>query len=216
MDKYIIIIEKRQKILKMERFIANDMFELKQKMETSFGKYWTIADYNYSIVTYNFLLSRFKEINDKIDHLYKLINCEKFEEFDLAISRFRFVDINMYNVEFADKINHVNMYLDCEYIKLSLINFSHILMYDLRDESYRFPRCQHFNSKVTHHLNTAIGKFLLCYECAKLTCDDLHADDVNIEDDYGNLHHLFEDYNINFFIHSNLKKIPETIGAFLI
>ena len=58
MDKYIIIIEKRQKILKMERFIANDMFELKQKMETSFGKYWTIADYNYSIVTYNFLLSR--------------------------------------------------------------------------------------------------------------------------------------------------------------
>ena len=213
MNKYIIIIEKRQRILKMERLIANDMFELKQKMETSFGKYLTIADYNYSLVTYNFLLSQFKEINDEIDHLYKLINCEKFEEFDLAISRFRFVDINMYNVEFADKINHVNMYLDCKYIKLSLINFSNILMNDLIDNRYRFPRCHHFNLKVTHHLDTAIGKFLLCYKCVKLIYDD----DINIEDDdYGNLHHLFEDYNIDFFIHSNLKKMPETIGAFLI
>ena len=198
----------------MERSIANDMLELEQKMETSFGKYQTIADYTYSLVTYNFLLSRFEEINYEIDHLYKLINCEKFEEFDLAISRFRFVDINMYNVEFADKINNVNMYLDCEYIKLSLINFSNILMNDLIDNRYRFPRCHHFNLKVTHHLDTAIGKFLLCYECAKLIYDD---DDVNIEDDdYGNLHHLFEDYNIDFFIHSNLKKMPETIGAFLI
>ena len=213
MNKYIIIIEKRRKILKMERLIANDMLELEQKMEASFGKYQTFDDYTYSLVTYNFLLSRFEEINYEIDHLYKLINCEKFEEFDLAISRFRFVDINMYNVEFADKINHVNMYLDCKYIKLSLINFSNILMNDLIDNRYRFPRCHHFNLKVTHHLDTAIGKFLLCYECAKLIYDD----DVNIEDDdYGNLHHLFEDYNIDFFIHSNLKKMPETIGAFLI
>ena len=213
MNKYIIIIEKRRKILLMERLIAIEMLKLEQKMEISFGKYQTIADYNYSIVTYNFLLSRFEEINYEIDHLYKLINCEKFEEFDLAISRFRFVDINMYNVEFADKINHVNMYLDCKYIKLSLINFSNILMNDLIDNRYRFPRCHHFNLKVTHHLDTAIGKFLLCYECAKLIYDD----DVNIEDDdYGNLHHLFEDYNIDFFIHSNLKKMPETIGAFLI
>ena len=213
MNKYIIIIEKRRKILKMERLIANDMLELEQKMEASFGKYQTFDDYTYSLVTYNFLLSRFEEINYEIDHLYKLINCEKFEEFDLAISRFRFVDINMYNVEFVDKINNVNMYLDCEYIKLSLINFSNILMNDLIDNRYRFPRCHHFNLKVTHHLDTAIGKFLLCYECVKL----IHDDDINIEDDdYGNLHHLFEDYNIDFFIHSNLKKMPETIGAFLI
>ena len=214
MNKYIIIIEKRRKILLMERLIAIDMLKLEQKMEESFGKYQTIADYNYSFVTYNFLLSRFEESNNEIDHLNKLLNYGKFEEFDLAIKRFKFVNINMYNVKFADKINNVNMYLDCKYFKLSLMNLSNILMDDLIDNRYRFPRCHHFNLKVTHHLDTAIGKFLLCYECVKLIYDD----NINIEDDddYGNLHHLFEDYNINFFIHSNLKKIPETIGAFLI
>ena len=78
MNKYIIIIEKRRKILLMERLIAIEMLKLEQKMEISFGKYQTIADYNYSIVTYNFLLSRFEEINYEIDRLNKLLNCGIF------------------------------------------------------------------------------------------------------------------------------------------
>ena len=213
-EKSLIKIEKRHEVRKMERFMNNELFELDQKLKKSYGKHWTVHDYHYSMVIYQFLMSEFSEMSNKINHLYKLIDCEKFKEFNSSISDFKYVDIRMYNMKHADKMNLTNMFLNSAYIELCLINFSDELIYDLTDRRYRFPRCKHFNSKVTHHLNTAIGKFLICYKCVKLTCDDYHADDV--DDDYGNLHHLFEDYDIRFFIHAHFKKLPETIGSFLI
>ena len=162
------------------------------------------------MVIYQFFMSEFSEMSNKINHLYKLIDCEKFKEFDSSISDFKDIDICMYNMENADEINLTNMFLDDVYNKLCLMNFSNELIDSLTDGRYRFPRCKHFHSKVTHHLNTAIGKFLICDECVKSMFDDIDVDDD------GNLHHLFEDHEIHFFNHAYLKKLPESIKSFFI
>ena len=182
----------------------NKRFELDKKVKDSYGKHWTVHDYHYSMVIYQFLMSEFSEMSNKINHLYKLIDCEKFKEFDSSISDFKDIDICMYNMENADEINLTSMFLDDVYNKLCLMNFSDELIDSLTDGRYRFPRCKHFHSKVTHHLNTTIGKFLICDECVKLMFDN------------GNLHHLFEDHEIHFFNHAYLKKLPESIGSFFI
>ena len=210
--KSLIKIEKRHEVRKMERFMNNKRSELDKKVKDSYGKHWTVHDYHYSMVIYQFLMSKFSELNNKINHLYKLIDCEKFKEFDSSISDFKDIDICMYNMENADEINLTNMFLNNAYDKICLINFSNELIDSLTDGRYRFPRCKHFHSKVTHHLNTAIGKFLICDECVKSMFDDVDVDDG----DGGNLHHLFEDHEIHFFNHAYLKKIPESIGSFFI
>ena len=210
--KSLIKIKKRHEVRKMERFMNNKRSELEKKMEDSYYINWTDYDYHYAIIIYQFLMSEFSEMSNKINHLYKLIDCEKFKEFDSSISNFKDIDICMYNMESADEINLMNMFLDNAYDKLCLMNFSNELIDSLTDGRYRFPRCKHFHSKVTHYLNTAIGKFLICDECVKSMFDDIDDDD----DDDGNLHHLFEDHEIHFFNHAHLKKIPESIGSFFI
>ena len=200
--KSLIKIEKRHEVRKMERFMNNKRFELNEKMKYSYGKHWTVHDYHYHIVIYQFLMSEFSEMSNKINHLYKLIDCEKFKEFDSSISDFKDIDICMYNMENADEINLTC--IDDEYNKLCLMIFSDELIDSLTDGRYRFPRCKHFHSKVTHHLNTAIGKFLICDECVKSM---FYYDD--------NLHHLFEDHEIQFFNHAYLKKLPESIKSFI-
>ena len=208
--KSLIKIEKRHEVRKMERFMNYKRSELDKKMKDSYNKNWTDDDYHYSIIIYQFLMSEFNEMSNKINDLYKLINCEKFKEFDSSISDFKDIDICMYNVEIAEEITLTNIFLDNAYEKLCLMNFSNELIDSLTDGRYRFPRCKHFHSKVTHHLNTAIGKFLICDECVKSM---FYYIDV---DDDGNLHHLFEDHKIHFFNHAHLKKIPESIGSFFI
>ena len=208
--KSLIKIEKRHEVRKMERFMNYRRSELNKKVKDSHYKNWTAHDYHYAIIIYQFLMSEFSELNNKINHLYKLIDCEKFKEFDSLISDFKDIDICMYNMKNANEINLTNMFLDYAYDKLCLMNFSNELIDSLTDGRYRFPRCKHFHSKVTHHLNTTIGKFLICDECVKSMFDDID------DDDDGNLHHLFEDHEIHFFNHAHLKKIPESIGSFFI
>ena len=210
--KILIKIEKRHEVRKMERFMNYRISELNKKVKDSHYKNWTDHDYHYAIIIYQFLMSEFSEMSNKINHLHKLINFEKFKEFDSSISDFKDIDICMYNMENADEINLTNMFLDDAYNKLCLINFSNELIDSLTNGRNRFPRCKHFHSKVTHHLNTAIGKFLICDECVKSMFDDVDVDDG----DGGNLHHLFEDHEIHFFNHAYLKKIPESIGSFFI
>ena len=208
----LIKIEKSHEVRKMERFMNYKRSELDKKVKDSYGKHWTNDDYQYHIVIYQFLMSEFSEMSNKINHLYKLIDCEKFKEFDSSISDFKDIDICMYDMEFTNEINLTNMFLDDTYNELCLMNFSDELIDSLTDGRYRFPRCKHFHSKVTHHLNTAIGKFLICDECVKSMFDDI---DVDVDDDC-NLHHLFEDYEIYFFKHAYLKKLPESMGSFFI
>ena len=190
----------------------NKRSELDKKLKKSYGKHWTVHDYKYSMVIYQFLMSELSEMSNKINHLYKLIDCEKFKEFDSSISDFKDIDLCMYDMEYTYEINLTNMVLDIAYYRLCLINFSDELIDSLTDGRYRFPRCKHFHSKVTHHLNTAIGKFLICDECVKSMFDDIDVDDG----DDCNLHHLFEDHGIHFFKYAYLKKLPESIGSFFI
>ena len=80
--KSLIKIEKRHEVRKMERFMNNKRSELDKKMKDSYYINWTDYDYHYAIIIYQFLMSEFSELNNKINHLYKLIDCEKFKEFD--------------------------------------------------------------------------------------------------------------------------------------
>ena len=209
--KSLIKIEKRHEVRKMERFINNTIFELNEKVKKSYGKHWTIHDYKYHIVIYQFLMSELSEMNKKINYLYKLIDYEKFKEFDSTISDFKDIDISMYNMEIDDEIFFTDTYI--AYNKICLINLSDELIDSLTDGRYRFPRCCHFHSKVTHHLNTTIGKFLICDKCAKLMFDN-SSNHYNLSDD-GNLNQLFEDHEIHFFNHAYLKKLPESIKSFI-
>ena len=209
--KSLIKIEKRHEVRKMERFMNNKRSELDKKVKDSYGKHWTVHDYHYSMVIYQFLMSEFSKMSNKINHLYKLIDCEKFKEFDSSISDFKDIDICMYDMEYTYEINLTNMVLDVAHYRLCLINFSDELIDSLTDGRCRFPRCKHFYSKVTHHLNTAFGKFLICDECVESMFDD-----IDVVDDDCNLHHLFEDYEIYLFNHAHLKKLPESIGSFFI
>ena len=81
--KSLIKIEKRHEVQKMERFMNYKRSELDKKMKDSYGhNIGLIHDYHYAIIIYQFLMSEFSELNNKINHLYKLIDCEKFKEFD--------------------------------------------------------------------------------------------------------------------------------------
>ena len=74
--KSLIKIEKRHEVRKMERFMNNKRSELDKKVNDSYGKHWTVQDYHYSMVIYQFLMSEFSELSNKpsiqIDRLRKI------------------------------------------------------------------------------------------------------------------------------------------------